>query len=242
VPILGLIHYPETRAIPLALVALILLITALGLALWRRLASWLGLLIALGTILLTTVLAVGLVSLIWRFVPDLMGWETSSWPEWPQVIPPYGGFVALFFGLIVLGLVIGAYLLARRKSSRIDFSLAGSFLFLIISIALAIGIPRASHVPVWSVLIGSLSWITVAAIGRQSTSWSVDVAATLTAIPLLVLLLPLIPGVVVSDGMNSLAIVAGVEVLLMCMVLPAIDGLLIHPAPKVKTDQAAFPA
>ncbi len=230
VPVLGLVHYPEVWALPLAIVAGILLVLALGLALWRRVVSWRGLAVAFGTILVTTALAGVGISALRSRLPDLIGWETYRWPDWPEVIPPYGGFVAAMFALLVLGSSVVGYILARRWSARTDFSLIGLLPFTIPAVAVAVGEPRAAYAFSWPVLIGSLGWITAAAAGRRRMLWSVDLATTLAAVPLIVLLLPFLPGVVMSDGMKSLEILAGIEALLLGVILPVVDGLLVRRA------------
>ncbi len=225
---LGLVHYPEAWAVPLAISASVLLVIAFGLALWRGFATWRGLVVALLAILVTSGLAGLGINALWAGVPDLMGWETSSWAEWPEVIPPYGWLVVAAFALLILGLAIVGYKLARHWSARSDYSLVGLALFLIPAVAFATGIPRASYVPVWSVLIGSLCWIAAVAAGRKRMAWSVDMGTVLAALPLVVLFLPFLPGVVMGDGMKSLAILAAAWALLLGVVLPAIDGLLVR--------------
>lgn len=222
VPILGFIHYPQAWTVPLAIAAGVLMVLALGLALWR------GLVVAFWTILVTTVLAGIGINALWAGVPDLMGWETYRWPDWPEVIPPHGELVAAVFALLVLGLAVVGYILVRRWSARTDWSLAGLALFLIPAVALAVGLPRAAYVPAWPVLIGSLGWIAAVISGRTRMAWSVDVATILAAVPLVVFFLPLLPAVIMSDGMKSLAILAGAEALLLGVVLPALDGLFRH--------------
>ena len=81
---------------------------------------------------------------------------------------------------------------------------------------------------IWPVVIGALSWIAAAALDKKHMQWPVDVAAILSALPLVVLLLIFVPGVVMADGMKSLEILAAVEALLLGVILPATDGLLIH--------------
>ena len=100
--------------------------------------------------------------------------------------------------------------------------------FLIPAVALAVGLPRAAYVPVWPVLIGSLGWVAAAAAGRRRMTRSVDLAALLAALPLVALFLPLLPAMIMSDGMKSLAILAGAEVLLSGVALPAVDGLVVR--------------
>jgi len=90
------------------------------------------------------------------------------------------------------------HILVRRWSARTDWSLIGLTLFFIPAVALAVGLPRAAYLPLWPVLIGSPGWIAAVSAGRTRTLWSLDVAAALAAVPLVVLLLPLLPAV---DGL-----------------------------------------
>jgi hypothetical protein len=78
----------------------------------------------------------------------------------------------------------------------------------------------------------------VAVTAPRQTKWSLDVAATLAAVPLVVILLPFLPGVVMSDGMKSLAILAGIEALLLAVALPAVDGLIVR-TPALGVDRPA---
>jgi hypothetical protein len=243
VPALVLVHYPEAWGLPLAITAGILLVIALGLALWRAFASWRGLALAFGTILVTTALAGIGIRALWTVVPGLMGWETHLWHDWPEVIPPYGSLVAAVFATLVLGLAVGGYSLARRWCARREFALAGLVPFIIPAVALAVAVPRAAYVFIWPVLIGSSGWIAAVAAGRKRMTWSVDMATTLAAVPLVILLLPFLPGVVMADGMKSLAILAGLEALLLGVVLPAVDGLLprkTRTRPPLTTDKSSI--
>jgi hypothetical protein len=242
VPVLGLVHYPENWSLPLAIAGSLLLVIALGLALRRRLASWRGLGVALGAILTSTVLSSVGIGLLWSRLPDLLRWDTSKWPDWPEVIPPYGWLIFAASGFLVLVLVVIVYIQARRWSAPTDFSLAGLLPFVVFALALAVGIPRAACVPVWIVLIGSLGWIVVGAMARTRRARSTDLAIVLALVPILVLFLPLLPGVFMGDGTKSVAILAGAWVLLLGVALPAVDGLLVHPPTESASIRAPTPA
>jgi hypothetical protein len=227
IPFVGLAHYPEAWSLPLAIAAGMLFVLALGLAFRRGFVSWRGLGVAFGVILLTFAACGVGVNALKPLLPGIFGWNTFAWPDWPEVIPPYGGLAAGMIDVIVLGLAVAGYVLARRWSARADFSLIGLVPFLIAAVALAISVPRTAYAFIWPVLIGSLGWIVAALVSKQM-KWSQDVAATLAALPVVVLLLPFIPGVVMADGMKSLEILAAIEVLLLAVILPAIDGLLVR--------------
>jgi hypothetical protein len=227
-PLVGFIHYPEAWGLPLAITTAVLIVLALGLALRRSLVSWKGLAIALGAILIAAVIAAIGINTVWKLVPNLMGWETSQWEEWPEVIPPSGWLVVVIFDLLVLGLAVGVYLLARRWSRRTDFSLIGLLPFAIAAVLLAAAEPRTAYAFTWPVLIGALVWIMVMVVRGMQTKWSLDLAATLAAVPLVVIFLPFLPGIVMADGMKSLSILAPIEALLLGVMLPAVDGLLVR--------------
>jgi hypothetical protein len=225
---LALIHYPEAWSLPLAITAGGLLVLAIVLSLWRKYTSWRGLLISFGTILLTTAITVVVVSLLQPTLPDIFQWETGAWPDWPEVIPPNGWVPVIVFYLLSLCLSSFGYVLTRRWSRRVDYSLAGLIPFLVPSLAMAFVTPRAAYAFTWPVIIGSLGWIAAIVVARKHWNWTEDLAAVLAALPLIVLLMPFLPGVVMADGMKSLNILAGVEALMLGVILPVVDGVLVR--------------
>ncbi len=225
---LGLAHYPVAWSLPLAIGAGMLILLAIGLALWRRLASWRGLVVALGAIVIMVASSGFGVYALKPLLPDLFGWQTAQWDEWPEVIPPYGGLAVTGLFLMVIAWVVCGYILARRWSGRVDFSLMGLVPYCVPAILLAAEEPRTAYAFIWPVIIGALGWIAAAIMGQKQIQWSMDAAATLAALPLIVLLLPFLPGIVMSDGMKSLDILAVVIVLLLGVILPAVDGLLVR--------------
>jgi peptidase M28-like protein len=228
VPILGFVHYPEAWSVPLAIATAILLMLALGMTLWRRFTSLHGLAVAFGAILVMAFMSVIGVGALQPRLPKMFGWKTNILPDWPEVIPPHGWFVAGVLGLLVLGLTVEGYLLARRWSTRADFSLIGLVPFSLAAVALAMAEPRGAYAFIWPMLTSSLIWIVAVSVGSTKTKWSLDWVTTLAALPFVVLLLPVLPGIIMSDGMKSLNILAGVEVALLVVMLPAIDGLLVQ--------------
>ncbi|HEX5809555.1 MAG TPA: M28 family peptidase, partial [Anaerolineales bacterium] len=132
----GLAHYPEAWSTPLAITAAILLVFAIGLTLWRGMISWRGLAVALGTILITVGLSGFGVNALKPHLPDIFGWETFAWPDWPEVIPPYGWLAVSVIDALVLLFIVALYILARRWSARGDFSLTALSVFVIPAVAL----------------------------------------------------------------------------------------------------------
>jgi hypothetical protein len=227
-PLIGFIHYPQNWTLPLATATAILFLLALGLALWRRFVSWRGIGVAFGTILLTAALSVIGVGALQPHLPSVFGWETAQWADWPEVIPPYGELAAGALALLVLGLATAGYILGRRWSLPADFSLIGLLFFAIPAVAVGATEPRAAYSFIWPVLIGSVGWLVVAAFGSKQARWSLATGIMLVAVPIVLFVVPFLPGVVMSDGMKSLNILAGVEAALLAVILPAVDGLLVH--------------
>ncbi len=228
VPVIGFVHYPQAWTLPLAIATFLLWILALGLALWHRATTWRGLGVALGAALLTAALSVIGVAAVQPRLPTLFGWEITQWQDWPEVIPPHGGLAAGVLGILVLGLVVAAYVLARRWSKPADFSLAGLFSFAIPGVAVAAAEPRAAYTFIWPVLIGSVAWLVVAALVRKPGKRSLITGAMLTAVPIAVFFAPFFPGLIMSDGMKSLNILAGVEAVTLAVILPALDDVLVR--------------
>ncbi|NIM95413.1 MAG: M28 family peptidase [Anaerolineales bacterium] len=223
-----LVHYPEAWALPLAITAGVMLVLALGLTLWRGYVTWRGLVVGFGAILSTAVVAGFATGALFDRVPDLAGWDTQLWPEWPEVIPPNGGLYFAGLGLIVLVLVIIVYRVLRRWCGRPDFSVSVLPPFLVAAVALGVALPRTAYMPTWIVLVGSLAWIAAAMAGKARRVWSVDLAALLEAVGFLLLLFPFLPGVFMSDGFKSITILAGFWAMILFATLPVVEGAMTH--------------
>lgn len=231
VPVLGFVNYPEAWAVPLVAAASILLLAAVGLAIRDGFAGWRGLGAALLVSLGFAAASAAAVNIIFARLPVWAGWQTHNWPDWPEVIPPYGGVYLLGCALLILGIARLVYEWVRRWAAPADFVLVGLALFLVLAVAFAIALPRASFMPLWPVLIGALAFLAVAAGGKERRSWSLDLAFLVTAVPFVILVFPFIPGVFTSDGTKSVAVSAAIWALLLFIVFPAIDGLIVrHPA------------
>jgi hypothetical protein len=226
IPVLGFLHYPQKWVLPLAVTAGLVLVAALGLALWKKLIDWRGLAFSFGAVLVAVAVSAALVAGLLPRLPGWFGWKTYLWEEWPEVIPPNGGLAAGILGLLVLALSAGVYALARRWSARANFSLFGLLPFAVLAVVLAAAEPRTAYAFTWPVLVASLVWIAAVFISQHRPGWSSTLPITLAAVPLVVIFLPFLPGIIMADGMKSLAILAGIEALLLVgSVLPAVDIL-----------------
>lgn len=221
IPVLGLAHYPESWALPLVILGGVLLVLAIGISFWNKLASLKGFGIAILITLTTAALSAAGTNALWKAAPDIFGWETSRWPEWPEVIPPNGWLILILSNLVTILLITIAYGLTRRWSKQANFSLFG----LIFLFALAIIMPKGAILFTWPVLIGSAAWLAAATLFRNSKQWPVEAASLLAAIPTAMLIAPLLVSIFMADGTKSVAITAGVWPIAMGILLPAVDGL-----------------
>lgn len=230
VPLLGLAHYPQAWALPLAVVAAVLLVIAFGLALWRGFASWRGLGVAVLAALVTAGLSAAGTNALWKAAPGWFDWDIHSWPDWPEVIPPNGWQIFILSNLAVLILSAVVFRLARRWSARANFSLVGLFILLLPAVATGVSAPHFAIIFTWPVLLGALSWIAAAVLSRKSKEFAEDFGVLLAAIPCMLYIFTLLVVVFMSDGTLSVAITAGVWAILLGIFLPVIDGLLLRPA------------
>jgi hypothetical protein len=225
-PLIGLLNYPQTWNLPLAILAVILLVAAFVLALRRRFATWRGLGVAFLTILILTGAVLVASNAFWKAAPGLFGWKTYLFPIWPEVIPPNGWLIVIVSYCVVLILAALAYRLARRWNSAADFSLLGVTIFTVLSILLAIGAPHVAILFTWPALLGSTGWILAGVFSRPGKPWAVEAGALPAAIATLLFPLQFVPIMFMSDGTKSVAITPGVLVILLGVLLPVVDGLL----------------
>jgi hypothetical protein len=120
-------------------------------------------------------------------------------------------------------------MLVRRWSRRVDFSLIGLLPFTVAGMVLAFAEPRTAYAFTWPVLVSSLGWIVAITAGKNHMSLSADLAAMLAAVTFTLMLIMFPPGLVMADGMKSLEIIAGIEVVLLITILPAVDSLVVRP-------------
>ena len=228
VPLLGLAHYPQAWALPIAILAGLLMLSALGLALWQKAASWRGLGVAALATLVTAAISAIAVNAIWKAAPGVFGWQTKGWPDWPEVIPPHGWLILILTNLAVLALMVVVYRLGRRWSTPASFALFGLVIILLLAVVTALSDPRGAIIFTWPVVIGALAWIGAVLLRRSGKGWAVEAGALLAAIPVLVYLVPLLPAIFMGDGTKSVAITAAVWVLILAVLLPVVDGVVVR--------------
>ncbi len=225
IPFTALAHYPVAWTRPLFILACVLLVLLLFFSFRNKVIALGGLLLALGAILVCAGICGVLIALLKPLLPGIFGWSTALWPDWPEVIPPGSGYAFAAFALLAAGIAYLAYRLCRRRCSPAEFSIAGLLPFYLSSGALSFLMPMTAYPFLWPALIGSSAWL-VCVLIRGKRPCPPAIPASIAALPLMVLLLPLVPGIVMADGMKSLEILGAVLTLILFMVFPAVDGVI----------------
>jgi len=225
IPFTALVHYPVSWTQQLFILACVLLVFMFFFSFRNKVLTLGGFFLALGVILVSAGICGVMITLLKPLLPGIFGWNTALWPDWPEVIPPNSGYALAGFALLVTGVTYLAYRLCRRRCSPAEFSIAGLLPFYLFSGAFSFLMPMMAYPFLWPALLGSSAWLFCALIQGNRTCRSA-VPALIAALPLMVLLLPFIPGIVMADGMKSLEILGAVFALILFIVLPAVDSLI----------------
>jgi hypothetical protein len=222
-PLLGLLHYPTTWELPLAVLAAILFLAAVAVSLRRGLATWGGLGVALTAVAgMAGAAALG-AGWLGSQVPGWFHWDTSAWVFWPQVVPPDGAYFYAGFAALVLVLSAGVYMAARRITGRVNFALAGLGLAVVLSLVLYAAEPRAQIWALWPALIGSAAWCGAVAARRRHTRWTIELAMLAAAAVASFMWVPVLVEQFMNQGLDGAAKDAALFALLLAIVLPVAD-------------------
>ena len=229
IPFMGLAHYPKSWELPLVAIATVLFLVAVGVALRRGLANWSGTGLGLAAMAGTAGIAALGVGWLWSRVPEWLGWNTAAWAFWPEVVPPGGEYIFIGFGLLVLVLTMGVYLVARRIIGRINFALAGLCTGVVLSLALYVAEPRVEIVALWPTLVGSAAWCGAVMLGGRQNRWPIELAMVLAAAAACFMLVPGFVEGFMGDGLSTVASQAAFWSYLLALVLPAADPMMLRP-------------
>ena len=229
IPFVGLAHYPKSWELPLVVLTAVLFLVAAAVALRRGLATWTGAGVGLAAVVGSLCVAALGVGWLWSRTPGWLGWNTTAWAFWPEVVPPGGEYVCIGFGLLVLVLVMGVYLVARGMTGRINFALAALTCGVVLSLALYVAEPRIEIVALWPTLIGSAAWCGAVIFGGRRAGWPIELAMVLAAAAGCFMMLPGFVEGLMGDGLSTVASLAASWAYLLALVLPAADLMTLQP-------------
>jgi hypothetical protein len=184
-----LVRYPASWSFPLAVVGFILLLIVIGLNIRRRALSPWKVGIAVSGFLLSILLAVVVAGGVWYGLKtvnsNLTAFIIGNWAvEW------------FFIGLLLLSatfmVIVFNFLKSRISTAHL---LAGALLgFSLLSILFGAIYPVGNYLFLWPVFFGLPSlWILLRK-DRSDFSWAVVLAMLLTAVPTIILIVPLMLG------------------------------------------------
>ncbi len=206
-PVVGVVHYPESWALPIALTETAAVLVLLAAAVGRKALSWRGIgrgaLVSLGSLVVPAAFA-------W------VGWRATAalhpgFRDMLQGNPYHASLYPAGFALIGVALVVAGIRLAARASTVLDLVVVPLLLWAAAGIVCARELPGASYLFAWP-LGGALLGAAAVLLG-----WPAPVVA-LSALPALTLVSPLVPALnSASTGMF----------LAPCVLLAAFAALLI---------------
>ena len=229
IPLIGLAHYPNSWELPVVALAVVVFMIAAAVALRRGLATWAGAGVGLAAVVGTAGVAALGVGWLWSRTPEWLGWNTGAWAFWPQVVPPGGEYIFIGFGLLVLVLMLGVYLVARRVIGRINFAFAGLCCGVVLTLALYVAQPRVEIVALWPTLIGCVAWCGAVILGRRQAGWPLELAMVLAAAAATFMMVPGFIEGLMGDGLTTVASLAASWSYLLALVLPAADPMPLQP-------------
>lgn len=168
-PVVGLVVYPEGWALPLAILALVLLVFA-AVRVRRADERWLrGALIGLG-ISIAAIVVCGIVAAVigacLGAIHAHLPW--GGWPEW-------SGLYAAAVALVVIAIVLFARAFTARWAAPRAFHLGVVALWTLIAVALSVVAPATTYLFIWPAVIA----LVALAVDRVWIDWLTAIAAIL---------------------------------------------------------------
>ncbi|MEU8182474.1 M28 family peptidase [Micromonospora sp. NPDC049047] len=215
----GLVRYPGTLTLPLALLA-VAAVVALGWLVRRRGRASTGRLAAgFGLALLPIVVAPVAAQLLWLAI-------TTIRPGYAELLDPYRPvWYRLAIVALAAAVVFAWYALLRRRIGPAALAVGGLAWLALLGVLLAVAVPGGAYLTTVPALAGALGGL-VALRTRQTGPWPV-VAVTAAAAVGVVILLPTVVLLFPALGMGMGGVAALVAVLLGLTALPVVD--LLHP-------------
>jgi hypothetical protein len=226
-PFAGLIVYPERWAMPIAVVACVLV----ALAMFRLIRGQRGwgrdvILGALGTVVATCVAAgvtLGMGTLLVR-VHDVMGWGGA---------PAFRGLYTAALALLALAIALASWAIVRRRASVGGAMVGALIVWSILTITISLRLPGVSFVFAWPLIAGAIAALAVPVhiveprryvgpgLAADALTWVATVIAIAIVVPLVYAISTVLLG---ASGPGGLA--TGVFVALLAWLLaPQLEAI-----------------
>ncbi len=219
-----LVRYPNTLVLPLAILAALLCCGMVGLGLRRRQLSGRGLLAGFLLVLLPLIAAVLLAIGVALLIKAVHG-EAAYYGEPYQRTWYLAGLVAL-----ILTVAAALYGWLRRKIRPANLAVGAMLWWLLLTLLTSLALPGASYLFTWPLLFSSLGLGAVILGGPALSPLRRTSVLLLSAVPAVVLFVPLIYLISVALTLQMGMAVGVVTVLLLVLLLPLLE-VLAAPRP-----------
>jgi Peptidase family M28 len=180
-PLVGVIHYPETWALPIALIEVVGVLVLLAAAVGRNALTWRGVGLGAAVAAGAFTLPAGFTWVVWRGIMALH----PAYAEMTQRNPYHAALYLAAFTALSATLVVALQRLAMRRAKALELAVVPYLLWTAAAVACAIELPGGSFLLEWPLAAALLGGMAVL------LEWPAPVVA-LSALPALTLFAPLV--------------------------------------------------
>lgn len=217
-----LIHYSKTFATILALVGVVLFVFLVSSGLKSRLISIRGILKGLGAFVVSLIVCGGVVALLWLLIKSVHPQYRSI----PNGEPYNGDLYFIGFMALTLAMFSTLYLLFSRRINGHDLSFGVLFLWLILTVLTTFLVPGASFLFAWPLLFSLISAAFLLRDEGKKSLFQVRAAViSILAVPVILLMVPMIYLIFVSMTLQVSWVTAALGVLLLGLLIPHLSLL-----------------
>jgi Peptidase family M28 len=211
------LHYPARWVIPLTILTLALFVTVIALGFMKKRLTSKGMTAGVFLFMFNAIVVVGVVTLIWRLVCMLQLRAGRSLRD------DYYHSKLYLASFVILAVAITAvlYNLYRQKANIENLTVGGLFCWLLLLMVTSVFLPGASYLLIWPLLFGLVSLgFMLRTEAKDPNSLTRFMALSICAVPGVVLLVPMIYLVFVAMGIEMIAAVMAMVMLLCGLLIP----------------------
>ena len=209
-----LVHYSSLWVLPLTLVIAVLFVVLLVLGFKRGKLSLPGIIQGFAALFASMAVASGADWLLWKVI-----WKLRPGPSAAATQSRW-----LFFGFVALAIAVTLGVMAfMRKRVPVESLATGALLWwFILMVATSVLLPGASFLFQWPLLFGliAVGWLILAPEHLTKRRWLTPVVLSVCAIPIIILLTPIIDQIFVGLTLNFVLLIMALVVLLFGVLLP----------------------
>ncbi|HET6978699.1 MAG TPA: M20/M25/M40 family metallo-hydrolase [Pyrinomonadaceae bacterium] len=214
-----LIHYPYSWIVPLSILVLILLAALVIVGLRAKYLTVRGMILGCLAFVLTTAVITAFAQLLWLAIFKLR-YESE---ERPLGETYYSNLYFIGFIALAIAVTTALYNLFRRKTSTENLAVGGLVWWAILMLLTSFYLPGASYLFTWPLMF-SVVGLTIGFVLRQRNHHSPAIPILLlSALPGLMLLIPVTYQIFVGLTLNSIAIVAVLVLLQIGLLIPHLN-------------------